>query len=142
MPLKTHRDEETSINLTPLIDIVFLLIIFFMVGSRFSDINQTERDIALRVPQVQSAQALTHAPGKRVVNVYRDGKIALDDKEVTLAELEDELAMAREQYQKIGVVVRGDRQGKFDRVAQVIATCERVKIRDLNIAVSSESIHR
>ncbi len=142
MPLKTHRDEETSINLTPMIDIVFLLIIFFMVGSRFSDMNQTERDISLRVPQVQSAQALTHSPGKRVINVYSDGNITLDQKQVTLPELENELATAREQYQKIGVVVRGDRESQFDKVAQVIATCERVKIRDLNIAVSSESIHR
>ena len=142
MPLKTNRDEETSINLTPMIDIVFLLIIFFMVGSRFSDMNQTERDISLRVPQVQSAQALTDSPGKRIIDVYSDGRITLDQQQVTLPELENELATAREQYQKIGVVVRGDRESQFDRVAQVIATCERVKIRDLNIAVSSESIHR
>lgn len=142
MPLKIHRDEQTSINLTPMIDIVFLLIIFFMVGSRFSEIQQTERDIALRVPQVQSAQALTHTPGKRIINVYSDGQITLDQKSVTLTELENQLATARQQYQKLGVVVRGDRESQFDQVAQVIATCERVKIRDLNIAVSSRSVHR
>jgi len=142
MPLKIQRDDQTSINLTPMIDIVFLLIIFFMVGSRFSDLNQTERDISLRVPQVQSAQALTNTPSKRVINVYNDGRITLDQKLVTLPELEDELATARQQYQKLGVVVRGARESEFDQVAQVIATCERVKIRDLSIAVSSQSIHR
>ena len=142
MPLKIQRDDQTSINLTPLIDIVFLLIIFFMVGSRFSDLQQTERDISLRVPQVQSAQALTTTPGKRVINVYSDGQITLDQKEITLPELETQLATARQQYQKLGVVVRGDRESQFDQVAQVIATCERVKIRDLNIAVSSQSINR
>ena len=142
MPLKIQRDDQTSINLTPMIDIVFLLIIFFMVGSRFTDLQQTERDISLRVPQVQSAQALTHTPSKRIINVYSDGKITLDQKQVTLPELENQLATAREQYQKLGVVVRGDRESQFDQVAQVIATCERVKIRDLNIAVSSQSIQR
>ena len=142
MPLKIQRDDQTSINLTPMIDIVFLLIIFFMVGSRFTDLQQTERDISLRVPQVQSAQALTHTPSKRVINVYNDGRITLDQKQVTLPELENQLATAREQYQKLGVVVRGDRESQFDQVAQVIATCERVKIRDLNIAVSSQSIQR
>ena len=136
MPLKLNRDDQTSINLTPMIDIVFLLIIFFMVGSRFSDLNQAERDISLKVPQVQNAQALTSAPDKRIVNVYDDGKITLDRQPVSLAELESQLASAREQYQKLGVVVRGDRTSKFERVAQVIAMCERVKIRDLNIAVS------
>ncbi len=137
MPLKTQQDDQTQINLTPMIDIVFLLIIFFMVGSRFSDLDQAERDIALKVPQVQNAQALTSAPDKRIVNVYTDGKITLDQQPVSLAELESQLATAREQYQKLGVVVRGDRTSQFERVAQVIATCERVKIRDLNIAVSS-----
>jgi biopolymer transport protein ExbD len=142
MPLKIHRDDQTSINLTPMIDIVFLLIIFFMVGSRFTDLQQTERDISLRVPQVQSAQALTTTPNKRVINIYSDGQITLDRKSVTLRELETELATARQQYQKLGVVVRGDRESQFDQVAQVIATCERVKIRDLNIAVSSPSLVR
>lgn len=142
MPLKIQRDDQTSINLTPMIDIVFLLIIFFMVGSRFTDLQQTERDISLRVPQVQSAQALTTTPSKRVINVYSDGRITLDQQPVSLPELELELASARQQYQKLGVVVRGDRESQFDQVAQVIATCERVKIRDLNIAVSSQSIQR
>ena len=47
MPLKIQRDDQTSINLTPMIDIVFLLIIFFMVSSRFTELN--ERDLALQV---------------------------------------------------------------------------------------------
>jgi len=142
MPLKTLKDDQTEINLTPMIDIVFLLIIFFMVGSRFSDLSQPERDISLKVPQVQKAQALTSAPDKRIINVFTDGKITLDKQAVSISELEAQLATAREQYQKLGVVVRGDRTSKFERVAQVIATCERVKIRDLNIAVSSGGLTR
>ena len=43
MPLKLNRDDQTSINLTPMIDIVFLLIIFFMIGTRFSELNESER---------------------------------------------------------------------------------------------------
>ena len=142
MPLKIQHDDQVQINLTPMIDIIFLLIIFFMVGSRFSDLDQAERDIALKVPQVQNAQALTSAPEKRIINVYSDGNITLDKLPVSLSQLEDELATAREQYQKLGVVVRGDRTSQFERVAQVIATCERVKIRDLNIAVSSHGVTR
>ena len=136
MPLKTQQDDHTQINLTPMIDIVFLLIIFFMVGSRFGDLNQSERDISLQVPQVQNAQALTSAPDKRLVNIYKDGKVTLDQQPVSLKQLETQLAKARQQYQKLGVVVRGDRATQFEHVAQVIATCERVKIRDINIAVS------
>ena len=55
MPLKTTRDDEmVSINLTPMIDIVFQLIIFFMAGTKFTEL---ERSIGLQVPQVNNAGA-------------------------------------------------------------------------------------
>ncbi len=75
MAIKINRDDETSINLTPLIDIVFLLIIFFMVGSRFTELNEAERNIPLQVPQVSDARALTAPPQKRIINVMQDGRV-------------------------------------------------------------------
>jgi len=134
MPIKIQRDDQTSINLTPMIDIVFLLIIFFMVSSSFGRL-QNERDIKLQVPTVSNASALTSAPRKRVINVYRDGKIYLDQKDVTLGELENELTSARQQYSKLGVVIRGDGQAYHQRIAEVMATCTKARIADLNISV-------
>ncbi len=49
MPLKTHPDETPALNLTAMLDVMFLLIIFFMLGTRFAD---QERQIALQVPTV------------------------------------------------------------------------------------------
>lgn len=135
MPLKIQRDDQTSINLTPMIDIVFLLIIFFMVGSNFVELNESERDIAIQVPAVSGAEALTSAPRKRVINVHQDGRIVLDQKTVTLDELQMELTSARQQYKKLGVVVRGDEASNYGNVANVIATCRKAEISDLNISV-------
>ena len=125
-----------SINLTPMIDVVFLLIIFFMVGTKFSELNEQERDIALTVPQVTDAHALTAAPNKRVINVFSDGHIELEKRTVTITELLAELAVARQQYQKLGVVIRGDADSRYQNVANVIATCRKADITDLNISVS------
>ena len=135
MPLKINKDDQQSINLTPLIDIVFLLIIFFMVGTRFSELNEQEKSIQLEVPQVGPAVALTAAPKKRVINVMKDGGIVLDDKTVSLASLYDELKDTKNQYQQLGVIVRGDANSKYQSVADVIATCKRAEISDLNISV-------
>ena len=135
MAIKIKRDDETSINLTPLIDIVFLLIIFFMVGSRFSELNESERNIPLQVPQVSEARALTAVPQKRVVNVMQDGRVMLDKREVSLDELFAELQRSRQQYRKLGVVVRGDANSPYQHVADVIATCRRAEVVDLNISV-------
>ncbi len=132
MPLKTHLDDQPTLNLTPMIDVVFLLIIFFMVGTKFSEL---ERKIGLRVPEVSDRGALTAAPEKRVVSVYRDGAITLDRAPVTLSELTEQLAAARSQYPDLGVLVRGDAAGEFQRVAEVLNACKQAGVRELGISV-------
>ena len=139
MPLKVQRDDQTAINLTPMIDIVFLLIIFFMVSSHFTNkSNHTERDIAISVPQVSDAGALTAPPRHRVINISDAGLISLDHDVVDVPELESRLTKAKAQYEQLGVVIRGDGACQYENVASVIATCKKVKIRNLNIAVRNE----
>ncbi|MEM7456274.1 MAG: biopolymer transporter ExbD [Planctomycetota bacterium] len=137
MAIKLPRDEQTTINLTPLIDIVFLLVIFFMVGSRFSELNEAEKQIPLQVPQVADGRAMTDPPRKRVINVLHDGTIFLDQQEHTLEELYSEMVDATEQYRQIGVVVRADANSPYQNVADVIATCRNAEISDLNISVKT-----
>jgi biopolymer transport protein ExbD len=132
MPLKTHIDEQPTLNLTPMIDVVFLLIIFFMVGTQYSEL---ERSLGLEVPQVTEGGALTAAPESRVVNVYRDGHVTLDRESVSLDQLTSKLSGARGQYPDIGVVVRGDGAGTFQRVAEVLNACKQAGISELAISV-------
>lgn len=132
MPLKTHQDEQPTLNLTPMIDIMFLLIIFFMVGTKFAE---WEHKLALKVPEVKETEALAPAPEKRVINVYRDGRIALDSDFVTLDELTTRLNSARREYHGLGVVVRGDAEGTFQHVATVLGTCREAGITDMGISV-------
>jgi biopolymer transport protein ExbD len=132
MPLKTHLDEQPTLNLTPMIDMVFLLIIFFMVGTKFTEL---ERKIGLRVPEVADKGALTAAPERKIVNVYRDGTVTMDQAPVTLAQLTDRLAAARGQYSDLGVLVRGDAQSEFQGVASVLNACKQAGIRELGISV-------
>jgi len=135
MPIKTQLDEQSSINLTPLIDVVFLLIIFFMVGTKFSELNESERTIPLQVPQVSDGTALSSAPRKRIINVLQDGQIYLDQQPTTIDELRQHLTNARQQYKQLGVVVRGDANSQYQRVVDVIAACRQAEINDLNISV-------
>lgn len=132
MPLKTLNDEQPGMNLTSMIDVMFLLVIFFMVGTKFSD---TERNMAVKVPQVTSAGPLAPAPQKRVINVYQDGRITLDRETVTLAQLKEQLSDARREYRQLGVVVRGDSLGAYQNVASVLAACREAGIVDLAISV-------
>ena len=134
MPLKTHLDDEPTLNLTAMLDVMFLLIIFFVLGTRFVD---DERKIGLQVPEVVDRGALTAAPARKEVNVFRDGTITLDRKTVSLEELTVSLAAARRQYRDLGVLVRGDARGEFQNVAAALSACKRAGIRELGITVRS-----
>jgi biopolymer transport protein ExbD len=132
MPVRNQIEEIPVLNLTSMIDVLFLLIIFFVVGTKFIE---AERQIELKLPQVAKNDALSAAPEKRVVNVYRDGDITLDRKKVDLEQLQAELTAARGQYRGLGVLVRGDALTPFERVANVLNACKRAGIADLSISV-------
>ncbi len=132
MPLKTHVDEEPSINMTPMVDVVFQLILFFLLGTKFTEM---ERKIGLEIPQVTETKSLTAAPDRQVVNIYRDGGLTLDGAPVTLDDLVPQLASQRSQYGDLEVLVRGDAKGQFQRVAEVLTACKRAGVQELGIAV-------
>ena len=142
MPIKIQHEPEPTLNLTPMIDIVFLLIIFFMVGTKFAEM---ERQIKLEVPSVNSLKPMTPAPTKRIVNVYRDGTILMDRVTYQMDELDqlvDELKQARAEYEELGVLVRGDAEGSLQNVTTVLAACRDAGFQQMGIAVRAETVRR
>ena len=134
MPLKVQRDEQAQINLTPMIDVVFLLIIFFMVATKFTEV---ERNIELKLPQV--AEDGTSTPPNRplVVVVSADGTVRLDSDIVSLAALTDELSQATRQSADVQVVVHGDAHCDFQHVAAAMAACRAGGVTQLGITVEA-----
>ena len=139
MPIKIHHDAEPTLNLTPMIDIVFLLIIFFMVGTKFAEM---ERQIRLEIPAVKQFGAMTPAPAKRVVNVYRDNTIVMDRQTLTIDQLISELKRARQEYSELAVLIRGDAEGPFHNVVDVLAACRDAGFDDMGIAVRAQTQRR
>jgi biopolymer transport protein ExbD len=132
MASRNQFEEMPTLNLTSMIDVLFLLIIFFMVGTKFVE---SERQIELKLPHVKPGQALSAAPEKKVVNVYQDGEITFERQSVTLEELTARLTTARNQYRALGVLVRGDAAAPFQRVADVLSACKQAGVADLAISV-------
>jgi biopolymer transport protein ExbD len=135
MPLKTTADEQPSLNLTPMIDIVFLLIIFFMVGTRFSELQDLEKQLPISVPEVSAGTALTAPPKQKVIHVFRDGRIHFDDQDVDLRQLVEKLQAAKQVYRKQGVVIRGDASSEHQAVVAVINACRQADILDIAVSV-------
>lgn len=131
MPLKVAPIEEPALNLTAMLDVVFNLLIFFMVGTRFADM---ERQFDVQLPQVSAAQPLTNPPDEIVVNVFGDGRIVVGRQPLTLAELETRLNEARQRYAEQAVLIRGDGQGVYQNVMDVLAVCQRAQIVNFSLA--------
>lgn len=130
MPLRTDSLEEPSLNLTPMIDIVFLLIIFFMVGTQFSELEQ-KFDID---PVVASHVApMSSAPDPITVTVTRDGRISIGQEVLTRTELLQRLTAAQKNYAGQVVLIRGDREARYQSIMDVMDTCRRAQIRGVSL---------
>jgi biopolymer transport protein ExbD len=135
MPLRNAPLDEPQLNLTPMIDVVIQLVIFFMVGTQFVD-NERKIDIAL--PLVGQAAPLTETPDEMVVNVSKDGDISIGSKPVSAEQLRDQLKEAKNRYSAQAVVIRGDMNCIYQQVMTVVDICKQAGIENLQVATRVE----
>jgi biopolymer transport protein ExbD len=131
VPLKVEPLEEPYLNMTPMVDVILNLLIFFMLGSRFA---AEERQVDIQLPNVSHAQPLTAPPDEIVINVYADGHIVVDQKTVTAEELERLLAEAHARYRDQAVLIRGDGKGNYQSVMDVLSICQKAEISKYSLA--------
>lgn len=131
MPLKTEPLEEPQLILTPVIDIMFLLLIFFMVGSQFTD---DERRSDIKLPTASDKLSVTSLPDPATVNVTANGEIYLDGDAVGLPDLERRLAEMRENYPGQAVLIRGDGSAAYQQVIDVLAAVKRAGVTGVSLA--------
>jgi biopolymer transport protein ExbD len=120
------RDAAT-IELTPLIDMVFLLLIFFLVATTF---HQTEREMKIALPSATSALPITAALRELIVNVDESGRIVVNGGEVSPEALRSmvQSAVAVNADQK--VTVRGDHRTAYANVVRVLDICKGAGIQE------------
>jgi len=121
-----------NLNLTSLIDVVFLLIVFFMTASRFTD---PARDIDLKLPEVAEGDSLSMAEKAREVVVHVDGRVTLDGEAVAVADLTPRLRDAVSTGRPPSVVILGDAGAPFQHIAEAMAACKEAGILDLAVSV-------
>ena len=110
-----------SIDLTPIIDMVFLLLIFFLVATTF---HQTEREMQVALPAATSAGPISATLREIIVNVDAEGQIIVNGRTIEPSELRSliERAVAANPEQK--VTVRGDRRTAYVNIIRVLDVCK------------------
>jgi len=132
MAVKINRGSALeSLSLTPLIDIVFLLLIFFLVATRFAE---EERELDVLLPDASEAQPLTSKPRELFVNIDKTGQYYVTGKIVTLAELHSILNTAYVNNPgRASVVIRADKRTRWEFVVGAMNACNKAKIRDYRV---------
>ncbi len=116
------NQNEAEINLTPIIDMVFLLLIFFLTATKFADV---ERDISIKPPSARDNRPITAIPQEIVVNIAWDGRLLVAGKERGLEDLDRLLELAVRDNPRQAVVIRGDKNAIIQYAVDVLTLCEK-----------------
>jgi len=106
--------DEVEINITPMLDVVFIMLIFFIVTASFT------RDTGAGIDRPQAEQAAELAGGSILIGVRPDGEIWMGKQRIELREVRRMVERARAENPEGGVVIVADRGSRIGRVTQVL----------------------
>ncbi len=131
--MRFRREEEDSFafDMTPMIDVVFLLLIFFMVSTVFVDFS---KKMDINLPTSKSS-ALDESTKTLEVEMSKDKKIFLAGKPLTLLGLETTLARMELKDKKPSAIIRADKSLPYGDVIQVMGLLQKKGIPDISVAV-------
>jgi biopolymer transport protein ExbD len=114
--LKTRRKPE--VHIAPLIDVIFLLLIFYAVTTQFV----TDQRLKLELPEAKTAEESGLGQEKRppLVKVAQDGSVWIDEEEVPDAQLEERVKALVERSKDQSIILMGDRGADYGVVVKVL----------------------
>ncbi len=138
----TRRSEGLKLDLTPLIDVVFLLLIFFMLGTTFIDINA---GVKIDLPQSTIKEISDYKEILVAIDKNRNIEIAYKDstgkrmnEEVKMTELEGTLMELIENSQEKNVIIKADRSIDHGTVVEIMSVAKNAGALSLDIAAEEK----
>lgn len=126
------QDEESDINLTPMLDVVFIMLIFFIVTATFikqpgTDVLRPEAETAEQKPTVSVLVAINSV-----------GEIWIDKKHVDVAAVGAVIERLHNENPRGGLVLQADRKAKYQKVKAVLDAARRVGLTEVAISTQQE----
>jgi len=131
MQFKRQTSEPVQVNMTPLIDVVFLLLIFFMVTTSFPD-----QQLSLQLPTASSSEA-NQPPRANVFSLalMADGRMQLGDQDISDAEgLKKSLEALLDQQPEPALLIRAEQDTPHQQLVMALDIARQLGIQQLRIA--------
>ena len=130
MTFLKDSEEDYSISLPSMTDIVFLLLIFFMVATVLKD---TTRRLDVQLPESRSAEVAESRP--LTIEMAADGAMSLNGQVISQEQLEERIRAAGAAQSQQAVIVKADKRLAYGKVIEVMGLCQAAGISDIAVAV-------
>ena len=131
MKFTNRQPPPIAMQLAPMIDILLLLLSFFIISYQFS---RSETELKVSVPTAQEGAESERQRGEIIINVLTDGTLRVEGATVDLIQLHDKLSAISKQYKNQPVRIRGDGKVAYQRIVEVIDTCQKAGIWNISFA--------
>ena len=125
--VKGDNEPYDDINITPMVDLTFVLLIVFIIMT-----TAAVQGVKVNLPQASKAPAL-EAPKTKAITITAEGTLYLDTYPVTMAELESRLASFYAADPKLPVVIKGDATVQYQKVMDVLDLTGRIGITQIGL---------
>ena len=126
-----YHKQRPTIQLAPLVDIAFWALMFFMIIAVF---NQMEVQVNLTLPKSKTAVQSAQSSGKIVINVTKDGRFIVNQKEYTSSGLAIMLREVSKLFPNQQVIIRADELSYHKYVIQALDACGHSNLTDISFS--------
>ncbi len=126
MKIESKDNEDIEVDMSPMIDMVFLLLIFFIVASVVLD-----EKVDIEVPEAAYSKVPEDTTGRIVISVNKDDQFFIGLLPQTIEELKDQLAIAFEDDPNLRILIRSGSEVRYKTNEKIMMACAEVGASDL-----------
>ena len=133
--MKTKRSHAAVLQMTSLMDVVFLLLCFFMTANEFA---RWETEVGITLPTAQSATIPGRMPGEIILNLNAKGDVTINGVKLTLEEVTERMKRIAENFPGQPVVIRADKASSYETLMSLIDACRTANVWNFSLATKDE----
>jgi biopolymer transport protein ExbD len=133
---KNISDTQSSFQLAPMVDVMFLLLIFFMVSSIY---YQLEKNLEVKLPKAESGETATRSSVELIINIDQKGHYYVNNITMDIAAVKEVLIdVIGDRTESQPIIIRCDKETPHKFFVKVFDICQDLEIDDVRIATESD----
>jgi biopolymer transport protein ExbD len=131
---RSHHSSLNELNITPLLDLVFVLLVIFIITT-----PQMMNNLEMNLPSGKPPPPQKEKPKINRIDVDAKGQITLNDETLTAAQLKDRLQQLKSDNPDLSVVVKGDDNVDYQNMVSVLDVLQQLDITKVGLATVADA---